>query len=254
MVAGAGRRTWRALYAPRPRDASPPLLQTSGDANNLLTFYFIQQLPGILQIPVNEKKGLTFARGLRSILRHDPDRVMVGEIRDAETAHMAVQAALTGHLVFSTVHTRDAAGAVTRLVELGVERFLLSSVLRGVLAQRLVRQVCADCAVEGALTAVQVEALQLKVPVERREELRVRWGEGCPKCRHTGLYGRSGVFELLDVQRRVRQLITEGKDANEIAYAARVEGMATLREAAIRKLAEGSTTFEEVVRLTADQA
>ena len=100
---------------------------------------------------------------------------------------------------------------MTRLVELGVERFLLSSVLRGVLAQRLVRQVCADCAVEGALTSQQVEALALKVPIERRDELKVRWGEGCPKCRHTGLYGRSGVFELLDVQRRVRQLITEGK-------------------------------------------
>ena len=208
--------------------------------------------PRFCQVQVQRQVDVTFASALRSILRQDPDIIMVGEIRDTETAHMAVQAALTGHLVFSTVHTRDAAGAVTRLVELGVERFLLSSVLRGVLAQRLVRQVCADCAVEGALTAQQVEALQLKVPVERRDELRVRWGEGCPKCRHTGLYGRSGVFELLDVQRRVRQLITEGKDANEIGYAARVEGMATLREAAIRKLAEGATTFEEVVRLTAD--
>jgi general secretion pathway protein E len=208
--------------------------------------------PRFCQVQVQRQVDVTFASALRSILRQDPDIIMVGEIRDTETAHMAVQAALTGHLVFSTVHTRDAAGAVTRLVELGVERFLLGGVLRGVLAQRLVRQVCADCAVEGALTPQQVEALALKVPVERRDELKVRWGEGCPKCRHTGLYGRSGVFELLDVQRRVRQLITEGKDANEIAYAARVEGMATLREAAIRKLAEGATTFEEVVRLTAD--
>jgi general secretion pathway protein E len=208
--------------------------------------------PRFCQVQVQRQVDVTFATALRAILRQDPDIIMVGEIRDTETAHMAVQAALTGHLVFSTVHTRDAAGAVTRLVELGVERFLLASVLRGVLAQRLVRQVCADCAVEGALTSQQVEALALKVPIERRDELKVRWGEGCPKCRHTGLYGRSGVFELLDVQRRVRQLITEGKDANEIAYAARVEGMATLREAAIRKLAEGSTTYEEVVRLTAD--
>ncbi|HEU4428964.1 MAG TPA: GspE/PulE family protein [Myxococcota bacterium] len=208
--------------------------------------------PRFCQVQVQRQVDVTFASALRSILRQDPDIIMVGEIRDNETAHMAVQAALTGHLVFSTVHTRDAAGAVTRLVELGVERFLLSSVLRGVLAQRLVRQVCPDCGIEGSLTPQQVEALALKVPVERRDELKVRWGEGCPKCRHTGLYGRSGVFELLDVQRRVRQLITEGKDANEIAYAARVEGMATLREAAIRKLAEGATTFEEVVRLTAD--
>jgi general secretion pathway protein E len=210
--------------------------------------------PRFCQVQVQRQVEVTFGTALRSILRQDPDIIMVGEIRDTETAHMAVQAALTGHLVFSTVHTRDAAGAVTRLVELGVERFLLASVLRGVLAQRLVRQVCADCAIEGALTAAQVEALALKVPVERREELKVRWGEGCPKCRHTGLYGRSGVFEMLDVQRRVRQLITEGKDANEIAYAARVEGMATLREAALRKLADGATTFEEVVRLTADQS
>ncbi len=208
--------------------------------------------PRFCQVQVQRQVEVTFASALRAILRQDPDIIMVGEIRDAETAHMAVQAALTGHLVFSTVHTRDAAGAVTRLAELGVERFLLSSVLRGVLAQRLVRQVCPDCSVEGTLTAAQVEALALKVPVERRDELKVRWGEGCPKCRHTGLYGRSGVFELLDVQRRVRQLITEGKDANEIAYAAKVEGMASLREAAIRKLAEGATTFEEVVRLTAD--
>jgi general secretion pathway protein E len=208
--------------------------------------------PRFCQVQVQRQVDVTFSTALRAILRQDPDIIMVGEIRDSETANMAVQAALTGHLVFSTVHTRDAAGAVTRLIELGVERFLLASVLRGVLAQRLVRQVCADCGVEGALTAVQVEALALKVPVERREELKVRWGEGCPKCRHTGLYGRSGVFELLDVQRRVRQLITEGKDANEIAYAARVEGMATLREAAIRKLADGTTTFEEVVRLTSE--
>ena len=208
--------------------------------------------PRFCQVQVQRQVDVSFATALRAILRQDPDIIMVGEIRDNETAHMAVQAALTGHLVFSTVHTRDAAGAVTRLAELGVERFLLASVLRGVVAQRLVRQVCADCSIEGSLSAVQVEALALKVPVERRDELKVRWGEGCPKCRHTGLYGRSGVFELLDVQRRVRQLITEGKDANEIAYAARVEGMATLREAAIRKLAEGVTTFEEVVRLTAD--
>jgi general secretion pathway protein E len=208
--------------------------------------------PRFCQMQVHRQVEVTFASALRAILRQDPDIIMVGEIRDAETAQMAVQAALTGHLVFSTVHTRDAAGAVTRLAELGVERFLLSSVLRGVLAQRLVRQVCADCSVEGALTPQQVDALNLKVPMERRDELKVRWGEGCPKCRHTGLYGRSGVFELLDVQRRVRQLINEGKDANEIAYAAKVEGMATLREAAIRKLAEGATTFEEIVRLTAD--
>jgi general secretion pathway protein E len=204
------------------------------------------------QVQVNRPVDVTFANALRSILRQDPDIIMVGEIRDAETAQMAVQAALTGHLVFSTVHTRDAPGAITRLVELGVEPFLLSGVLRGVLAQRLLRCICPHCAVEGFLAPAQIDALGLKVPVERREQLRVRFGEGCADCRHTGLYGRTGVFEMLDVGRRVRQLVNEGRDAGEIAHAARVEGMQTLREAAIRKLAEGVTTFEEVVRLTAD--
>ncbi len=204
------------------------------------------------QVQVQRQVGVSFASALRSILRQDPDIIMVGEIRDEETAQMAVQAALTGHLVFSTVHTRDAAGAIIRLGELKVERFLLSSVLRGVLAQRLVRCICPHCGVEGYLSALQVDALGIKVPMERREQLRVRWGDGCVECRHTGLYGRSGVFEMLDIGRRVRTLINEGKDAGEIAHAARVEGMETLREAAIRKLAEGGTTFEEVVRLTAD--
>ncbi|HET6304774.1 MAG TPA: GspE/PulE family protein [Myxococcota bacterium] len=204
------------------------------------------------QVQVQPQIDVTFASALRSILRQDPDIIMVGEIRDQETAQMAVQSALTGHLVFSTVHTRDAAGAVTRLVELGVERFLLSSVLRGVLAQRLIRRVCPRCATDGFLLPDQVVALGLKVPVERRERLRVRFGEGCPECRHTGLYGRTGVFEMLDVGRRVRGLVNEGRDASELTHAAKIEGMETLREAAIRKLAEGVTTFEEVARVTGD--
>ena len=204
------------------------------------------------QVQVQPQIDVTFASALRSILRQDPDIIMVGEIRDQETAQMAVQSALTGHLVFSTVHTRDAAGAVTRLVELGVERFLLSSVLRGVLAQRLMRRVCPRCATDGFLLPDQVVALGLKVPVERRERLRVRFGEGCPECRHTGLYGRTGVFEMLDVGRRVRGLVNEGRDASELTHAAKIEGMETLREAAIRKLAEGITTFEEVARVTGD--
>ena len=204
------------------------------------------------QVQVQPQIDVTFASALRSILRQDPDIIMVGEIRDQETAQMAVQSALTGHLVFSTVHTRDAAGAVTRLVELGVERFLLSSVLRGVLAQRLMRRVCPRCATDGFLLPDQVVALGLKVPVERRERLRVRFGEGCPECRHTGLYGRTGVFEMLDVGRRVRGLVNEGRDASELTHAAKIEGMETLREAAIRKLAEGVTTFEEVARVTGD--
>ncbi len=208
--------------------------------------------PRFCQVQVTPQIGISFANALRTILRQDPDIIMVGEIRDAETAQMAVQAALTGHLVFSTVHTRNAAGAVTRLTELGVERFLLSSVLRGVLAQRLIRRICAHCAVEGFLNGDQVAALGLKIPVERRERLRVRWGEGCVSCRHTGLFGRSGVFEMLDVGRRIRGLINEGRDANELHHAGRIEGMESLRDAALRRLAEGLTTFEEVARVTVD--
>jgi general secretion pathway protein E len=208
--------------------------------------------PRFCQVQVNPQIDINFATALRTILRQDPDIIMVGEIRDHETAQMAVQAALTGHLVFSTVHTRNASGAVTRMAELGVERFLLSSVLRGVLAQRLIRRICGRCAIEGTLNADQITALGLKVPVEKRENLRVRWGEGCSDCRHTGLFGRTGVFEMLDVGRRVRTLINEGRDANAIANAGRIEGMEPLRDAAVRKLAEGVTTYEEVVRLTAD--
>jgi general secretion pathway protein E len=208
--------------------------------------------PRFVQVQVQRQIELTFAQALRSILRQDPDIIMVGEIRDHETAQMAVQAALTGHLVLSTVHTRDAAGAVTRLAELGVERFLLSSVLRGVVAQRLVRRICEHCSVDGFLTPDQVETLGIKVPVERRERLGVRWGEGCVDCRHTGLYGRAGVFEMLDVGRRVRDLIKKGEDANEIARAARIEGMEPLRESALRRLADGIIPHEEVLRITAD--
>jgi general secretion pathway protein E len=208
--------------------------------------------PRFCQVQVKPQIDVTFATALRTILRQDPDIIMVGEIRDGETAQMAVQAALTGHLVFSTVHTRNAAGAITRLVELGVEPFLLSSVLRGVMAQRLIRRICVRCAVEGALTPDQVAALGLKVPAERRDRLRVRWGEGCVECRHTGLYGRVGVFEMLDVGRRVRGLINEGRDASEIANAGRIEGMESLRDAALHKLADGVTPYEEVVRLAVD--
>ncbi|MEE9280305.1 MAG: GspE/PulE family protein [Myxococcota bacterium] len=208
--------------------------------------------PRFVQVQVQRHIEVTFSQALRSILRQDPDIIMVGEIRDGETAQMAVQAALTGHLVFSTVHTRDAAGAVTRLLELGVENFLLSSVLRGVLAQRLLRKICPHCGVDGFLSPDHVAALGIRVPVERRERLAVRSGDGCVECRHTGLYGRSGVFEMLDVKNRVRELIKKGDDANEIARAARVEGMEVLRESAMRRLADGLIPYEEVLRLTAD--
>lgn len=226
----------------------------SGPETNITTVEDPIELvdPRFSQVQVQPQIDVTFAQALRTILRQDPDIIMVGEIRDTETATMAIQAALTGHLVFSTVHTRDAAGAVTRLTELGVEPFLLSSVLRGVVAQRLVRKVCPHCGVESRLTPDQITALHIKVPVERRQQLPVRVGQGCPDCRQTGLLGRIGLFEMLDVGRRIQGLIRDGRDANEIAEAARIEGMESLREAAIRRLADGTTTFEEVIRITGD--
>jgi general secretion pathway protein E len=204
------------------------------------------------QVLVQRKIDLTFPAALRTILRQDPDVIMVGEIRDKETAKMAVQAALTGHLVFSTVHTNDAASTVTRMLDLGVEPFLLSSVLVGVVAQRLVRTICTQCQAEETLTREQAELLGLKIPPGTSRSLPVKFGEGCPRCRNTGYYGRSGVFELMPVDDTIRSLISRQADASEIRRAARAEGVRSLREAAIRKLAEGKTTYEEVMKIASE--
>ncbi|GMV38429.1 MAG: general secretion pathway protein GspE [Myxococcales bacterium] len=205
------------------------------------------------QVAVQPKAGITFASALRTILRQDPDVIMVGEIRDRETAEHAIQAALTGHLVLSTIHTNDSAGAITRLLDLGIEPFLVASTLVGVVAQRLVRVVCNRCKRRTLLTRDQCVALHMQVPEGRAApELPVWEGEGCVHCRHTGLRGRAGVYEVLPVGDRVRRLITEKKDAAEIMRAARMDGMLTLREGAIKKMAQGMTTFGEVVRITAE--
>ncbi|MGF1509569.1 MAG: GspE/PulE family protein [Myxococcota bacterium] len=204
------------------------------------------------QVAVQPKIDVTFARALRTILRQDPDIVMVGEIRDKETAQMTVQAALTGHLVFSTLHTNDTASSISRLLDLGVEPFLLGSVLHGVLAQRLVRKVCHDCAKDQYLSEDQI--VSLGIPMEPGEErkLPVKRGEGCVRCRYTGLFGRTGVFEMLDVSTKIRKMVAASVDAKEISKAAQLDGMTTLRQAAIRKLAQGITTYEEVFRVTSD--
>ncbi len=206
------------------------------------------------QVAVQTKIDVTFAHALRTILRQDPDIIMVGEIRDAETAVMAVQAALTGHLVFSTLHTNDCAGSISRLIDLGVEPFLLGSTLSGVLAQRLVRKVCHECAQQVLLTEEQIVALGIPVEPGETRQLPVRRGEGCVRCRNTGLYGRTGVFEMLDVSPKIRKLIQHRADAKEIKKVATLDGMVPLRQAAIRKLAQGVTTYEEVFRVTADTA
>jgi len=204
------------------------------------------------QVAVQSKIDVTFHAALRTILRQDPDIIMVGEVRDSETASMTVQAALTGHLVFSTLHTNDTANSITRLTELDVEPFLLASTLTGVLAQRLVRKVCSDCATEYILTDEQVASLGIPVNPDEKRRLPVKKGEGCVRCRYTGLYGRTAVFEMLDVSSKVRKLIREGTDSKEIQKIASLDGMTTLRQAAIRKLAQGMTSFEEVFRISAD--
>jgi general secretion pathway protein E len=200
------------------------------------------------QTAVQAKVGIDFAQALRHILRQDPDVIMVGEIRDGETAQYAIQAALTGHLVFSTLHTNDAATSISRLVDLGVERFLISSTLIGAMAQRLVRKICPKCTGERSLSHEEADMLRLSVPAGKK--IKVKEGRGCHDCRGTGYLGRSGIFEILPIDDAIKHLIIDGKDAPEIKREAVKNGMRTLRQSALRKLAEGQTTFEEVVRVT----
>lgn len=209
------------------------------------------QLMGINQIQVNQKIGMTFANGLRSIVRQDPDIILVGEIRDRETAEIAVQSALTGHLLFSTLHTNDAAGAVTRLLDMGVENFLLSSTLLGVLAQRLVRTLCPDCK-----EIVRPEEKLLKaMDLDDDEVERIDFfaGKGCEGCRNTGFKGRSAIFEYLPVDDDIRREITGRSSSERIKDVAVKKGMLTLRQDGWRKVRQGITTISEVLRVTLDK-
>lgn len=212
------------------------------------------QLPGVGQIAVNPKVGLTFASGLRAILRQDPDVVMVGEIRDKETAEISINASLTGHLVLSTIHTNDAPGAITRLIDMGIEPFLVSSSLVGVLAQRLIRKVCANCAESYEPTDAMLATASLT-----RETLRTRFGiehprfkhpKGCSECRFTGYRGRTAIHELMVISDRIRSLILQRMDSTTIRKEATLEGLKTLRDSAIEKLIDGSSSLEEIVRQT----
>ena len=204
------------------------------------------------QIAANPKTGTGFAEALRHVLRQDPDVIMVGEVRDGETATQAVQAALTGHLVLTTLHTSDAVGAVARLRDLGVPGFLIAATLTGVVAQRLVRGVCPNCADDVLLTADQVAELGVRHPEEHAGRLIARRGVGCPKCRFTGYFGRTGIYEILAVNHRLRHLIAEGATPEVLARTARQDGLRTLREHAVLKVASGATSFEEAMRSTAD--
>ena len=205
------------------------------------------RISGIGQVQVNPKINLTFASGLRSIVRQDPDVILIGEIRDTETAEIAIQSALTGHLVFSTLHTNDAASAITRLIDMGVEPFLLSSSINAILAQRLVRIICPHC--KEAYTP-EPEAL-LKLGISADDSTRPAYrGKGCAKCHHTGYKGRCGIFELLIMDREMKHMILTTANANEIKEQAIRNGMITLRQDGAMKVLQGITTIEEVYRVS----
>ena len=206
------------------------------------------QLHGVNQIHVKPAIGLTFSSTLRSILRQDPDVVMIGEIRDAETAEISIHAALTGHLVFSTLHTNDAPGAITRLLEMGMENYLVSSSLQGILAQRLVRVICSHCREEYDATPEMLP--ELPVSPYARGVPRLARGKGCEQCANTGYRGRSGIYELLMVSDEIRQIILSQSDSRALKDQARAQGMQTLREAGWQKVLEQVTTGSEVIRVT----
>jgi general secretion pathway protein E len=239
---GSGKST--TLYASLQRVNSP-------DKNIITVEDPIEyQMSGIGQIQVRPKIGLTFAAGLRSILRQDPDIILVGEVRDLETAEMAIQASLTGHLVFSTLHTNDSAGAITRLVNMGIEPFLVSSSTIAILAQRLVRRICKHCS---EAYEPEIESLlELGISREDAKGKVVYRGLGCDKCQGRGYYGRTGIFELLVMTPRVQDMTLKGADSNVIKREAKRHGMRTLREDGASKVLQGVSTIEEVLRVTRD--
>jgi type II secretory ATPase GspE/PulE/Tfp pilus assembly ATPase PilB-like protein len=205
------------------------------------------QITRINQVQVNPKAGMTFANGLRSILRQDPDIVMVGEIRDRETAEIAVQAALTGHLVLSTLHTNDAAGAITRLVDMGVEPFLISSSLISVLAQRLARAICPRCKVAYSPPTDALGRLGADARID--PDVTFYRGQGCDYCRGTGYRGRIGIFELLTISDPVRDMIVHRTSSTELKAQSIREGMRTLRDDGLEKVMSGISTIEEILRV-----
>ena len=237
---GSGKTT--TLYA--------ALMEIKNDEDKIITIEdpVEYQIKGITQIPVNEKKGLTFARGLRSILRHDPDKIMVGEIRDNETAQIAIQSALTGHLVFTTVHANNVVDVLSRFLNMGVEAYNFVSALNCILAQRLVRLICAQCrrAVRYPDSYLEESGLDPKVWRERS----FYEGAGCLECSGTGFRGRTAIVELLDLSDRIREIILNKRPASEIKRAAREEGMNFLRETALVKVQAGVTTLREINKVT----
>jgi type IV pilus assembly protein PilB len=210
------------------------------------------QIEGIVQIPIDHEIGVTFAACLRAILRQDPDIILVGEIRDLETAEIAVQASLTGHMVFSTLHTNDAPSTVTRLKDMGVPTFLITATVEAILAQRLVRRVCASCREEAKFTD---DALfELGMDAKQIAGKKVYRGRGCDVCNNTGYKGRVGLFELMVMNDTLRDMVMANSSVDDLRKAAQGFGMVTLREAGVRYAFEGMTTIDEVVRETIQEA
>jgi type IV pilus assembly protein PilB len=237
---GSGKTT--TLYA--------ALSEIKSDEDKIITIEdpVEYQLKGITQIPVNEKKGLTFARGLRSILRHDPDKVMVGEIRDQETAQIAINAALTGHLVFTTVHANNVFDVLGRFLNMGVEAYNFVSALNCILAQRLIRQICVHC--KRPIKHTDEELVESGLNPDLWRDVTFYDGPGCFECGGTGFRGRSAITELLDLSEPIRELILDKRPASEIKRKAREEGMTSLRESALEKVREGATTLREINKVT----
>lgn len=205
-------------------------------------------IEGIMQCPINPDIGVTFANILRSILRHDPDKILVGEIRDYETGEIAVQSALTGHLVFSTLHTNDAPTAITRLRDMGVPAFLITATVEGILAQRLVRRICTECRTE--FDPSDELLMELQLPLDMARRYKFYFGKGCGRCSNTGYKGRVGLYELLTVTDEIRDAVAAEQSADEIRDIARNQGMTTLRESGLKLIFDGITTIDEVVRET----
>jgi type IV pilus assembly protein PilB len=205
-------------------------------------------IDGLIQVPVNPDIEVTFANVLRAILRHDPDKILVGEIRDYETAEIAVQSALTGHLVFSTLHTNDAPTAITRLRDMGIPPFLITATVEAVQAQRLVRRICVECRTE--FEPSDDLLMELQLPLDTARQYSFYYGKGCPRCNNSGYKGRTGLYEIMDITDDIRDQITGDASIDEMRSMARSQGMTTLREAGLKLIFDGATTIDEVVRET----
>ena len=206
------------------------------------------EIEGLIQVPINAEIGVTFANCLRAILRQDPDKILVGETRDLETAEIAIQASLTGHIVFTTLHTNDAPSAITRLRDMGIPTFLITATIEGVLAQRLVRKLCVNC--KTPYTPSPELIMELGLSLEEGASLPFFYGKGCDKCNNTGYKGRMGVFELLIMNDTLREMVVSEVSLDEFRNACRKFGMRTLRESGLKAIHEGLTSIEDIVRET----